>query len=81
MDNAIDYEKLGAEIAKKLNKLQITEYTLWSSEDCAEYFQCSRKHLTDKIAKSVGFPDPVRHTRNRWFAAAVVKWAKGSKRK
>lgn len=79
MNEAIDYEKLADEIAKRMEQQPKPEYVLWDGDRCAEYFHCSRKHFVDVISKKNEFPRPACGSRSTWFASEVCNWAKSKK--
>lgn len=74
-EQQIDYRALGAVIAEHLKKAPPPERVIWDSEDCAQYFKCSRRHFVDRISKEPSFPEPVKNLSCRWLMTDVLKWA------
>ena len=71
----IDYDQLAKKIAVEMAKAPPKDKVIWNTVDCANYFDCTRKHFTDNISKKPSFPHPIANLSFKWFMKDVIKWA------
>lgn len=67
----------------------LLELELFTADDCAALFRCSRAHFLDCFAKVPGFPEPFRFRINnrgtpgtsqiRWDAGQVRAWHRANR--
>jgi len=75
--NELDYDRLGAVIARELLQGPKDEDILWTSYECAKYLGMSHRHFRDRVSKRRGFPQACAIGKT-WLRADVVRWAKNN---